>query len=219
MDQRERVDDKEEALRACVEDRLVNFWTALPCIVQSFNPAKGTCVLQAAVQAQVRQSDGTTKWVDLPPLVDVPVVFPAGGAFILCFPITAGDEALAVFGSRCIDNWWLQGGAKNTQAEFRFGDLSDAFAFVGPRSQPRNLVPPTVGGAGPSATACQLRTIDGSAYIELTSDGKVNIDAPGGVHITGTLGATGEITALGTHTVSAHTHSDPQGGTSGAANG
>lgn len=212
MDQRERITDKEEALRACVEGFLVNLWTALPCIVQSYDAVKGTCVLQAAIQAKVRDAQGVETWVNLPPLVDVPVVYPSGGQFVITFPIAAGDEALCIFASRCIDNWWLQGGAQNTQAEFRLHDLSDGFAIIGPRSQPRKLT-------AVSTTTTQIRTVDGTAYIELTTDGKINLKAPGGVHVTGTLDATGEITASGTHTVSAHTHSDPQGGNTGGPNG
>lgn len=224
MDQRERIADQEEALRVCVEGILTATWNALPAVVQSYNALKGTCVLQTSVRIFISRVDeilpldlrakarAQAGWLDLPPLVDVPVVYQGGGQFVVTFPIAAGDEALVVFASRCIDNWWLQGGTANTQAELRMHDLSDGFAIIGPRSQPRKLT-------AVSTTTTQIRTVDGTAYIELTTDGKINLKAPGGVHVTGTLDATGEITASGTHTVSAHTHSDPQGGNTGGPTG
>jgi hypothetical protein len=207
MDQRERINDFEEGLRAAIQGALADLWTAGPAIIQSFDPVFGTCTALLSIAAQIRDKDGKITQVAIPLLRDVPVIFPSAGGFCLTFPIKVGDEVLIVFGQRCIDGWWQQGGIQ-AQAELRMHDLSDGFAIPGPWSKPK--VP-----SGISTTAVQLRTNDGTAKIELTADGKVNIIAPGGVHVTGTLGASGEITANSTHTVSAHTHSDPQGGSTG----
>jgi hypothetical protein len=212
MDQRERLNDLLEAARALVEDYLANAWTALPVIIQSFDPIKCTCTAASALSFRIRQKDGTVQWVQPKKILDMPVVFPSGGNFLVTFPITAGDEALAIFADRCIDQWWQNGGSGNLLAELRMHDLSDGFIIVGPRSVPN--VP-----TGISTTTLQVRTKDGTAYIELTADGKVNIVAPGGVHVTGTVTSDSEITAKTTHTVSAHTHPDPQGGNTGAPTG
>lgn len=208
MDQRERIADSGEAIRSMFDDMLANAWTSLPCIVQSFNAAKGTIVAQPAIKSRVRQQNGDTQLVTLPLLVDVPVVFPAGGGFLITFPITAGDECLVVFADRCIDTWFQQGGTQ-TPSEIRTHDLSDGFAIVGPFSAPR--VPASI-----NATALELRTTDRSAYIQLTASGQVNIVAPGGVHITGTTTGSGEGT-FNSHTVSAHVHGGvtPGGGNTG----
>lgn len=221
MEQRERIGDYQEGIRSAIEGFLVNVWTALPGIVQSFDPGKMTLVVQPAIRAAVRDSKGKQTWVELPLLLDVPVVFPAGGGFCLTLPIQQGDEVLVVFASRCMDAWWQSGGIQN-QIEFRLHDLSDGFAIPGPRSVPNAF-------SGISTNTAQLRNLDGSAYIELAAGGVVNIVAPGGVNIngataitgdvavTGKIDATKEITAKGTHTVSAHIHGGVQSGGSNTA--
>ena len=68
------------------------------------------------------------------------MVFPGGGGWSITFPVSKGDEALVVFASRCIDDWWQSGGV-GIQPDLRMHDLSDGFAIIGPRSQPRKLNP------------------------------------------------------------------------------
>lgn len=216
MDQRERIADNLEATRALIEDFLANVWTALPAIVQSFDPTHGTVVVQPTVQIRVRQANGKVQWTTMKQLADVPVLFPQGGGMLVTMPIAAGDECLVVFSCRCIDSWWQQGGVQKP-FEIRIQDLSDGFAIVGPYSVPR--LPANI-----NPTAMELRTVDRSAYIQLTPGGVVNIVAPGGVNVTGALGATGEVTAkvgAGNHTVSAHIHGGvtPGGGNTGGPTG
>lgn len=179
MDRRERENDPETALRSALEGWQAGIETSVVAIVQSFDPVKQTCTAQPTIQAHMRAKDGTLSWVTLPVLVDVPVVFPSGGGFTLTFPIKKGDEALIVFSSRCIDSWW-QSGAIGPQAELRMHDLSDGFALVGPRSQPRKLV-------SYSAATVQLRADDGSTYIEMNSGQMVKVVAPGGINLNGVL--------------------------------
>ena len=110
MDRRERSCTEEEAIRAAFDGMAAGLWTAMPAIVQSFDPAKMTLVAQPAIKGRVRGKDGTISFVEMPLLVDVPVLFPSGGGFSLTFPIAQGDEALIVFADRCIDAWWQSGG-------------------------------------------------------------------------------------------------------------
>jgi len=186
MDRRERYDDPEEATRIAFEGNQASLWTALPGIVQSFNPGAMTCVVQPSISLQARASDGTTSPINLPLLLDCPVVFPSGGGATLTFPIKAGDECLVVFSSRCIDGWWQQGGVQG-QTRMRMHDLSDGFVLVGPRSQPRVL-------SSVSTTTVQLRSDDGSAFIELNptshqihakTSGDIVAEATGNVTLTG----------------------------------
>ena len=213
MDQRERIADSGEAIRSMFDDMLANAWTSMPGIVQSFNAAKGTVVVQIAIKSRVLGQNGKFTFQALSVLVDVPVVFPAGGGFIITFPITAGDECLVVFSDRCIDTWFQQGGVQ-IPGEIRVHDLADGMAIVGPFSQPR--VPASI-----NTTALEMRTVDRSAYIQLTAAGAVNIVAPGGVHVTGAVTASGEGTFNGSHTVSAHIHGGvtPGGGNTGTPTG
>ncbi len=225
LDRRERWVDEEEGMRAMLDGFRASLWTALPCVVESFDAVKMTVTLQPTIKAQISRVDGRIDAVTMPLLLDVPVIFPTGGGFTLTFPVQPGDEALAVFASRCIDSWWQSGGVQE-QAELRTHSLSDAFAILGPRSQPRVL--PAI-----STSTVQLRSDDGSTFVEITAGQVANIVAPGGINLTtsgkitltaseidvsGPLISDSEGTFNG-HTVGQHTHSDPQGGTVGLPTG
>lgn len=153
----ERAGDKQallEVLRHTISSQLR---VALPGIIQSFNPDAVTCVVQPALKGQLSDMQGKTHSVTLPLLVDVPVIFPRGGGMTLTFPVSAGDECLVVFGDRCIDFWWQNGGVQET-IDPRQHDLSDAFVFVGPQSQAKKI-------SGISLHGAQLRSDDGAAFV------------------------------------------------------
>lgn len=203
MDIRERSGDLFEALRTQLDGRQVAIWTALPGIIQSFDPGEPggegpTCVVQPAIQGRVTSVDpgtgqATTKFVNLPQLLDCPVQFPAGGGCSLTFPVQKGDECLVVFASRCIDAWWAQGGVQPPM-EARMHDLSDGFVLLGFRSNPRAL-------ANISTTTTQLRSDDGSTFVEVNPLGSVNVTAPHGAVITGEVAITGSLDVSGNMTV------------------
>ena len=96
IDRRERQNEPVEALRAALDGRQAEIWTALPGIVQSFDPAAMTVTVQPAVTGRVTDETGKTSSVNMPLLPDVPWSF-RGGGFTLAFPIAAGDECLVVF--------------------------------------------------------------------------------------------------------------------------
>lgn len=180
MDRKERVDDELAALRAVLRGYQAGIWTALPGVIESFDNDAQTCVVQPTIKMPIRANDGTVKTVALPQLVDCPVQFPSGGNCTLTFPVAPGDECLVVFASRCIDAWWQSSGVQE-QAELRMHDLSDGFALLGFRSRPRAL-------AGISTSSAQLRSDDGSTYIDLNPAlQKVKIVAPGGFDVVAPL--------------------------------
>lgn len=190
MDQRERAGDPYEALRAALDGRQTTIWTAMPGIVQSFDAVAMTCVIQPAIQGRVTNKQGIASFVNLPLLLDCPVVFPGGGGVTLTFPVAKDDEALVVFSSRCIDGWWQQGGVQ-PPLEIRMHDLSDGFAVLGVRSQPRVLT-------GISTTHAQLRSDDGATYVDLDPVGAaVKIKAAGGITLDGNVTVTGDVTMNG----------------------
>lgn len=234
-DRRERLDDPEEALATAQDGRQAQIWTALPGIVEAFDPIALTVSVQPAIQANVTAEDGATRAAALPLLVDVPVVFPQGGGFLLTFPIREGDECLVVFSSRCIDGWWQSGGVQ-PQAEQRMHDLSDGIAIVGPRSQASPVTPAV------STQAVQLRAEDGTSFVEIAPDGvltckaqtRLILDAPqilikgvismmgqdGGATtavMSGSVDVSGDVTAGGI-SLHGHTHVNVQPG-SGSSGG
>lgn len=167
MNREERLDDPEESLRLALENAQAQIWTATPAIVQSVNLEAQTLVVQPSIQGTLTAPDGSTQNVNLPVLVDVPIVWPRAGGFALTFPIAAGDEVLVVFASRCIDSWWQSGGI-GAPAEARMHDLSDGFAILAPTSQPKKF-------ANVSSANVQLRDTAGTTYVEITPGGKARV--------------------------------------------
>jgi len=167
MDRRERFESLEEALRAAFDGERANLWTALPGIIQSFDPVTQTCTIQPSIKALMTSPAGIRSWVQLPLLVDCPVYFPKGGIFTMTFPVAKGDEALVVFSSRSIDAWWASGNV-DIQSPLRMHDLSDGMVFVGFGSKP-NII------SGISTDTVQIRLNDGSDFIELAADGSINL--------------------------------------------
>lgn len=187
MNRNERIDDAEESLRLALEDAQSHMWTATPAIVQSVDLDAQTVTALPTIQGTVSAPDGSTENVNLPLLVDVPIVWPRAGGFALTFPITAGDEVLVVFGSRCIDSWWQSGGV-NAPAETRMHDLSDGFAILAPTSQPRTF--PNI-----SAANVQLRDQSGTTFVEVTPNGTARIVGATAIDIEApTINVTGDST-------------------------
>ena len=159
MDSTATIFDPNRFSEKATNSRLTQVWTALPGIIQKFDAGALTCEVQPAIKGRVTQEDGSIQLVNMPLLLDCPVVFPHGGGCTLTFPIKAGDECLVVFASRGIDYWWQLGGIQ-PPPEARMHDLSDGFVIPGPWSQAQKI-------SGVSTSAVQLRSDDGAAFIEL----------------------------------------------------
>ena len=196
-----------------------NIWTQLPGIITSVNLVNMTAEVQPAIKTRYFKEDGTTTDMQIPVLLDCPIIFTSGGGVTFTFPINVGDECLIFFSSRCIDNWWSTGQV-STQAELRMHDLSDGFVLPGIKSLP-NVI------HNISSTTAQLRSNDGNTFIELdpvhhnvnvSTTGSVNITAPittinGDVHVTGTL--TSDVDVIGGgKSLKSHIHSGVQSGSS-----
>lgn len=100
----------------------------IPCVIQSYNNNKRTVECQPAIREKIINEDGTVQYVNLPILVNVPVVFPSCGSFEIDLPIVPGDECLVLFSDLSIDNFWLKGNVQNP-VEVRRHDLSDGIAI------------------------------------------------------------------------------------------
>lgn len=187
MDRLERFESLNGLLLQALRGDRSELWTALPGIVQSFDPATRTCEIQPAIQAAITLpayvngkplpgKPGEKVWVDMPKLLDCPVFFPSGGGYTLTFPIAKDDECLVIFSSRCIDAWFGSGGHANQQTMLRMHDLSDGFALVGVSSLPKVI--PAI-----STDSTQLRSNTGTTFVEL-KNGNINIVAPTAVTVT-----------------------------------
>ena len=185
-----------ELYQQIMDETSTRIRVAEPGIIQSFD-GKNTVTVQLSIRERVQQPDLTYQWTDIPLLVDVPICIPSAGGFSLTLPIQQGDECLVVFADMCIDAWWENGGVQN-QLEKRRHDLSDGFAIIGIKSQPRKL-------ANYSTNSAQLRTDDGSVFVDVSTSG---------IKLNGNVAVTGTLTVDGIN-MNTHVHSDPQGGTTG----
>lgn len=181
---------------------------AMPGIIQSFDPEAVTAVIQPAIRYVETDNDGNRSTKDYPLLVDVPVIFPRGGGCTLTFPVSEGDECLVILADRCIDFWWQSGGVQEP-VDPRMHDLSDGFAIVGPQSQAHKI-------GSISTDSVQLRTDDGTSFIELTRGGRVNITTAlltvnGDVQVNGSITSTGDQVAGGI-SQTGHTHGGVESG-------
>lgn len=220
----QRSPSQESTHAAQIEERLKNLHTCLPGLIVSYDPAKQTAQVQPAIK-RIFTERGP---INLPVCVDVPVLFPAGGNFVLTFPIQPNDECLLWFSERCMDLWFTYGGVQ-APFEYRLHDLSDGFAFVGISSLPRSL--PSVQAASAElrnrtrttritiADSGNVEVVNAAGSVTLLANGNVNIVAPtvaitGNVTVTGTIVAQGNVTGAG-KSLATHVHS---GVTAGAAN-
>ncbi|MCF6710237.1 Gp138 family membrane-puncturing spike protein [Raoultella ornithinolytica] len=155
---------------------------SMPGIIKSFDPETVTCVVEVSIYIPKPES-AEGKSIDrlpqdnvfYPLILDAPVIFPRGGGCTLTFPVKEGDECLVIFADRCIDFWWQSGGVQNG-SRGRMHDYSDAFVIPGPQSQAKKI-------SGISTTAAQLRTDDGSAFIELAAGGDITATTTGNATI------------------------------------
>lgn len=205
-DRSQLLNDAEQAMRLVLDGRQSGIWTAMPGIVKAVDLEAMTVSVQPAIQGTVEDENGATQNVNLPLLVDVPIVFPSAGGFTITFPIAIDDEVLVVFASRCIDSWWQSSGIGRPM-EARMHDLSDGFALPGPKSQPKVI-------SGISATAVQIRNDAGTSYVEIGADGNIklvgsNVSVQGNLRVSGTIIGNGEVVANALTTpihLSIHTH-------------
>lgn len=161
--------------QAQINNTLTDLHTALPAIVVSFDPDERTVTAQPTIQRIFTDGAGMTGAVNLPPCVDVPVIFLGGGGYDITYPINEGDECLLIFSERCIDSWFVSG-VPSPPDDYRKHDLSDAFALVGVRSLANKKPVPMDGlhiGNDTSEVIInkeQVKLRQGKAVLTLTED-------------------------------------------------
>lgn len=109
-------------------DVMFNLRCCIPCIIQSYDPEKGTVECQPAVREKIINQNEENEYRNLPLLLNVPVVFPSNSEYAVTFPLEKGDECLVLFSDLSIDNFWQKGNVQNP-IEDRRHDLSDGIAI------------------------------------------------------------------------------------------
>ncbi len=168
--------------KSLLKHALIDLRVSTPAIVTAFDPVKQVVTVQIAISELVRKLKGPV-WTAIPPIYNVPIVLPRAGGFCLTLPIAVGDEGLLVFCDQCIDLWWQEGGQQPPPSppppkpptpliqpnfERRRHDLTDCGFIPGMWNQKRVLT-------NYSTNSMQLRSDDGTAYIEIAAGGVINI--------------------------------------------
>lgn len=158
-----------QMINARILTQLLEVHTAVPGIIDTFDSEKQTARVRPALKMlytpDKEAQAGDAQWVECALCVDVPVMFPGCGDYVLTFPVNQGDECLLVFAERCINHWFTQGGVQE-QEELCHHDASDAIAIIGLRSQPNKI-------ENFDTKRVQLRNTDGDTLVTLDKDGKI----------------------------------------------
>jgi len=101
-----------ELLRAVQEHLAARIHTCLPGIVRSYDVATQTATVELAVQLL-----GNT----VPPLPEVPVMWPGGAAGHLHVPLAAGDTVMVLFSEEDFSGWWGTGSISAPRVLARHG--------------------------------------------------------------------------------------------------
>lgn len=159
MDIRQRYEDRDELLRQLEDNIRAKLWTSIPCIVMEDSDGH-TVKLQPAIKAVQLMPDGTSKYVDMAPLLDVPVQFAGGGDHFATHPVKKGDEVSAHISARAMSAWHQSGGTQPPSSADLHG-LSQATCIPGLRSDPNKL-------EKYSPDSYQVRTRDANSVVDVS---------------------------------------------------
>jgi hypothetical protein len=156
-----------DSLRAFIDRQMLDYRTAIPCVIVS-SSADGTTVdVQPAVSLQQR-IDGTRRPVALPIIRGVPVAMMGSSSlgYFVCPPLVAGDDGLLIVCDRAIDSWQFGSGIEMPPASQtpRHHDLTDAVFYPG-LSRRSNAIP------GYPTAALELRNRAGTVKMTLSDSG------------------------------------------------
>lgn len=230
----------QETLQSAVEHHLEQMNTAIPgFVIRTINNLQGQQV-DVQVAINFKGYDGTSQ--ERPPILNVPVVFPASSTSAITFPLNPGDPVLLVFSQRGLTAWKSSNGYASTPTDYRMHDIKDCFAIPGafPTSRAPNnpakrrwahstndlVVAHNLG----SGLECEIRLTE-SGNVIISTDGdvlyncnnylinaksSVIIDSPL-TTINGSVMQTGNYTQIGTFTLGSvnmniHTHPGVQPG-------
>ncbi len=121
--------------------------------------------------------------VELPEILDVPVVFPTGGGGIITFPLKKDDIVLLLFGQRSMFEWLESSGTEvTTPGDRRNHAYADAIALPGIFTRTNNLTP------NPDHVEIKFKgssvRLEDNGDIVLSSVGNIQMSAMQDVNIT-----------------------------------
>lgn len=119
----------EEVLKLSFRTGALGMYTAIPCVVVTVHGNLNDQKVDVQPSVNTLYKDGADE--EHPPILGVPVVFPASRTSMLSFPINVGDTVLCVFSQRGMDNFKIGSGNPTTPTDYRHHNKKDAIAIPG----------------------------------------------------------------------------------------
>ena len=113
------------------EYRMTNVHTAFPAVVKSYDAE----TRRAEVQPSLKRKMSNGEFMDLPIIVDVPILYFGTAKAGIHIPLEEGDEVLIVCSERCLDSWKDAGGDSIEDTDTRRFSMPDAVAIPGLQAQ------------------------------------------------------------------------------------
>jgi hypothetical protein len=121
----------EDVILAAMDTRLKDLYTAMPGIIQSYDPVTQSVQVQPCINRHSLNQDGSDDQRVRPVIHRVPVVFFGGKKGRITTPVSAGDSCLIVWSMASTVTWKSLGGIGSTPFFFDHG-IGDGFAIIGP---------------------------------------------------------------------------------------
>src|SRR5574344_1090118 len=110
---------------------MTNIHIAFPAVVKSYDAE----TRRAEVQPSLKRKMSNGEFMDLPIIVDVPVLYFGTAKAGLHIPLEEDDEVLIVCSERCLDSWKDAGGDSIEDTDTRRFSMPDAVAIPGLQAQ------------------------------------------------------------------------------------
>lgn len=126
------MESLQELLSQSFQYQASRIYTSIPCVVLAVSENLNQCRVDVQPSVNtVYRGDGGMVVEEHPPILAVPVVFPASSTSAFTFPVNVGDTVLCVFSQRGIDNFKQGDGSPTRPTDYRKFDKRDAIAIPG----------------------------------------------------------------------------------------
>ncbi len=164
-----------ELIREAIESRLLDVHTALPGIVESYDPATQTANIRLAVRRAIEGADGGIEHEEIPVLPNVPFGWFASGGFALQFPVSTGDTVWVMFSEAAWAGFRTTGNLEDPGDVSRFG-LSYPVAIPICRPVTKTLTPIGANEAVLSVPTGKTLQVGGPSASEVALASKITGD-------------------------------------------
>lgn len=185
-----------DVIRQEIETALMNLYTTIPAIVQSFNSTKQTVDVEVAVETPTYLGDNIAP----SKFKDIPVIFPSANDWVIAGPVSVGDSVVLLVPHYGTEEYFS--GKKDKVGKPQYvnrHDLNDAVALVGMFTSSSVTRKDQYKDVFHLAQGDNVIAFDDTTGITITTPtGSLNIPPSGDMVLTGNLTVNGNVTVTGT---------------------